>query len=248
MNVQQNVQRVSLQPAYVLHARDYRDSSMIVDFLTPEFGRVSLVAKGTRGGRSARRALLQPFRSLLISWQGRGSLQNLTSIEESGRAMSLQGVHQVCGYYLTELLHRLLSQGEVTTELFALYDRCIRELERRATVEPLLREFELCLLQSLGLLADLCICVDDDSPVSPERLYYFEPEVGVTVEGVAHRAETAKASGRTLIALDKLDFSDAEVLRESKRLMRSILRYYLGEKPIKSRELFKVYAPKVPIT
>lgn len=239
--MQQNIQRVSLQPAYVLHARDYRDSSMIVDCLTPEFGRVSLVAKSAKGGRSNKRALLQPFRSLLISWQGRGSLQNLTAVEESGRAMSLHGIYQVCGYYITELLHRLLSQGEVTAELFALYDRCIRELEQKKQLEPLLREFELSLLQSLGLLADLTLCIDDDSPVSPEIDYYFEPEAGIRMAGVAHRAVAAKVSGRTLLALDRLDFNDSEVQRESKRLMRAILRYYLGDKPIKSRELFEVY-------
>lgn len=241
MTLAQNVQRVTLQPAYVLHARDYRDSSMIVDFLTPEYGRVSLVVKGAKGSRSNRRALVQPFRSLLLSWQGRGSLQNLTAVEESGRAMLLQGIHQICGYYITELLHRLLSQGEVTAELFALYDRCIRELDQKKSVEPMLREFELSLLQSLGLLADLTVCIDDDSIVSPDITYYFEPEAGVRMAGVAHRAVAAKASGRTLLGLSHRDFSSPQVLSESKGLMRAILRYYLGEKPIKSRELFEVY-------
>lgn len=246
MIIAQNVQRVSLQPAYVLHARDFRDSSMIVDFLTPEYGRVSLVVKGVKGARSNRRALVQPFRSLLVSWQGRGSLQNLTAVEESGRAMSLQGMHQICGYYITELLHRLLSQGEVTVELFALYDQCVRELEQKNTVEPLLRKFELSLLQSLGLLADLTLCIDDDSTVSPEMTYFFEPEAGLRMAGVAHRAVAAKASGSTLLALDKQDFSSPQVLRESKGFLRAILRYYLGDKPIKSRELFEVYR-KVPL-
>src|SRR5690625_3916350 len=83
--------RVDLHPAYVLHTRPYRDTSMLVDLFTPEHGRVALVAKGVRTGKSRRRALLNPFTALLVSFQGRGGLKLLTAVEAQGPGLILQG-------------------------------------------------------------------------------------------------------------------------------------------------------------
>ncbi|MCB1757258.1 MAG: DNA repair protein RecO [Gammaproteobacteria bacterium] len=241
MSSAQAVQRVSLQPAYILHSRDYRDSSVILDVLTPQFGRVSLVARGVRQAKSNRRALLQPFRALLVSWQGRGGLFTLTTVEESGRPIVLENLHLACGYYMSELVQRLLVQAEHNTELFALYDETIRALQLKSDPEPLLRRFEIQLLQSLGLLADFSQCADQQA-VDPQLDYDFRTEFGaIALQGSA-AATGVKVSGKTLLAMQALDFSDPQIRNEAKTLMRAILREHLGAKPLYSRELFHVYA------
>lgn len=237
-----SVQRVSLQPAYVLHSRNYRDSSVILDILTPQFGRVSLVGKGVRQAKSERRALLQPFRSLLVSWQGRGSLFTLTTAEESGRPIMLENLALACGYYVSELVQRLLVQSEGSPELFALYDQTIRDLQKKCDPEPLLRQFEIRLLQSLGLLPDFSQCVDGHGRVDPQMVYFFEGGSGATPAIDLDASSGVRVTGKTLLAMDSLNFSEPDVRQQAKTLMRSILREQLGDKPLHSRELFHVYA------
>ena len=235
-----------MQPAYVLHGRDFRDSSLILDVLTPAHGRVSLVARGVKNSRnSAKRALLQPFRSLLVSWQGRGELCTLTGVEESGKPMVLHDVYLICGYYINEISLRLLGRGESGSELFALYDDTVRRLEAREKPEPLLRSFEIRLLQLLGLAPEFSSCVYGHESVDPSIEYVYIPEGGALPLTEAQDANGVRVSGQTLLALDALDFSEESSRIEAKRLMRYVLSYYLGEQPIRSRELFAVYAGKL---
>lgn len=233
-------QRVTLQPAYLLHSRPFRDTSMIIDMLTPQFGRLSLMARGVRGASSSRRAILQPFRSLLISWQGRGELPTLTSVEEAGAPLILEGVHLACGYYLSELVQRLVSGGEMQAEVFALYDRTIRALAAREAPETVLRLAEAQLLDALGLLPDLVTDAASGEVVDSAARYRVDLQDGPQRD--PHAADAV--SGRTLLSLTAGVFEDRLVLDESKALMRRLISYYLGDKPLKSRELFRVYAPK----
>lgn len=244
MTAGSDVQRIRLQPAYVLHSRDYRDTSAFLDVLTPAFGRVSLLAKGVKQSRfSARRAVLQPFRSLLVSWQGRGDLYTLTQVEEQGKPLILNGVWLICGYYISELTQRLATRGDASAEIFALYDATVRELAREASPEPLLRMFEVRLLHALGYAPDFSCCVNGHEPVDPEMQYRFTPEFGAVPASLA-KGMGLPVSGRTLIALERQDFSASSVCTEAKQLLRGILRHYLGDQPLRSRELFKAYAKK----
>ncbi len=237
----QNIERVQLQPAYILHSRDFRDTSKILDVLTPEFGRLHLLAKGVKQPKSTRRAVLQPFRSLLISWQGRGELSTLTSVEEVGRTLDLNGIQLVCGYYMSELLQRLLTKADSNVELFSCYDKTLRALKHTKNIEGLLRSFEISALRSLGQLPDFDRCVYGELPVESQLLYKYVPELGALPNDAETDYKAIPISGKSLLAIHALEFSDPLVCKEAKNLMRWILLYQIGEKPIRSRELFHVY-------
>ncbi|MGB1139895.1 MAG: DNA repair protein RecO, partial [Halioglobus sp.] len=115
--------RVTLQPAFILHSRPYRDTSVMLDVLTPEHGRIGIVAKGAR--RSRRRgsdaALLQAFTPLLLSFTGRAELKTLTGVETAGVSSRLAGEHLYSALYINELLVRLLHRNDPHPRLFADY-------------------------------------------------------------------------------------------------------------------------------
>ncbi|MFK7857836.1 MAG: DNA repair protein RecO [Granulosicoccus sp.] len=258
----------SLQPGYILHYREYQESSFIVDAFSMTHGRIALMAKSARNSRPQIRALYQPFRPLLLSWVGSGELRTLTGIEESGAALALSDVRLACGYYINELVLRLLGKDQPQDSVFAFYSLALSELEQvDISYEIVLRTFELQLLDILGVLPNLPFCTPEGAQVMPEREYLYHPAnaVAVPVQGSAglgllkekHRTTAKSPSihpdgltpddgvrvhGKTLIAMHELDFSDAQVLGECRTLMRQILRIQLGDKPLKSRELFTTLA------
>ncbi len=273
----------SLQPAYILHYHEYQESSYIVDAFTLNHGRVALIAKSARNSRPAIRALYQPFRPLLLSWVGAGELRTLTGIEDSGSALLLERVRLACGYYINELLLRLLGKDQRHESVFALYSMALSELTQPdIDHERVLRSFELQVLDAMGVLPVLSHCTADGSPIEPETQYLYHPAnaIAVPVEGSAglgllkekHRMgidasqgestrnpgasrvsasvhadgitrdEGVSVQGQTLIVMEQLNFDGASTLQECRQLMRAIVRLHIGEKPLKSRELFKTLA------
>ena len=182
----------TLQAAYLLHYTPWRDTSFIVDLFTLEHGRLGLVARGARSAKPRTRALYQPFRPLLVSWVGGGELRTLTGIEESGAALPLAGASLASGYYVNELVLRLLGKEQPQPELFAHYALALAELADAAagaSVEATLRRFELQLLETIGVLPDLARCTPDGSEVEPERRYRFHPASALAVpHGAASEA------------------------------------------------------------
>ena len=269
----------SLQPAYLLHYRQYQESSFIVDFFTLNHGRITVMAKSARNSRPAVRALYQPFRPLLLSWVGASDLRTLTGIEESGPGTTLSDVRLACGYYLNELLLRLAAKDQSQDALFGYYSLALAELAQPSLdYEIVLRSFELQLLDVLGVVPDFQHCTPDGIEIDAGQLYSFHPANAVAVPlqtytgsslmkekhrtnvgdtaagyrtGVANPSihadgitpdEGVQVHGRTLIAMQQLDFSDPQVLSECRTLMRHILRVQLGDRPLKSRELFAALA------
>jgi len=243
------VSRADLQAAFVLHHRAFRDTSVIADLLTPNYGRVSVVARGARSAKSRRRALLQPFRPLLASWTGRSELMTLTTLEESGQALTLTGTALAYAYYITELAMRLVPVGQANVELFASYSQTLQALAKPdADVtglqgESLLRGFELELLDALGLLPDFSSCDVENHEIDVSQSYQFDPHAGQATLGVTATSSVA-VSGRALLAMHARDFyidavPDATLLLEAKRVMRQLLRVHLGPQPLKSRQVFK---------
>lgn len=236
---------VLLQPAYVLHGRPYRETSLLLEVFSAEHGRVALVARGVRGGKSTRAALLQPFRPLLLSWQGRGSLATVSEVEASGRALALPGAALISGFYLNELLMRLLSPHDPQITLFGHYDATLRAMAQTVTAEALenqLRQFELQLLDAMGYGLHLDYDRQSDASLAPDRWYCYEPELGfrpATGEG----DESLRLRGATLMALAAGDVLAGSALREAKCLMRQVLSHYLGPKPLQSRELMRQARP-----
>src|SRR5690606_35883758 len=146
--------RLELQPAFILHVRPYRDTSLLVDFFTPTCGRVSAVARGMRQRKSTARVLLNPFTRLLISLQGKSELKLLTAVESDNRFFNLQGEQLYSGFYLNELLMRSLPVLDAHEQLFGFYEQSLMALQAGQDLEPVLRSFELELLAELGYGVD----------------------------------------------------------------------------------------------
>ena len=109
---------VDFSPAFILHQRVFRESSLLLDIVSRDYGRISLVAKGVRKQKRSQAGLLQIYQPLLLSWQGRRDLQTLTAVESNGPAYLLRGESALCGLYINELMMKLLPLGEPEANLY----------------------------------------------------------------------------------------------------------------------------------
>ena len=250
--------KVLLQPAYVLHQRAYRDTSALLELFSPEYGRVGVIARGAKSAKSRWRGVLQPFQPLLVSWSKRGELGTLTGAEAQGPSLTIAPDLIASGFYLNEILLRLLERDEGQLELFSCYDEALRGMaeitsqnnSRSVALEILLRQFEMRLLAALGYGLVLDQGVGSESALQAGQEYIYQLEHGpVKAETVFTNVSKAgdnteenyrygtRVSGDTLLALHAGDFSDERVRLESKRLLRGVLGHYLGSKPLQSRKL-----------
>ncbi len=230
--------RIGLHPAFVLHQRAYRESSLLLEVFSSQHGRLGLVAKGARRPHSRLRGILQPFHPLTISWSGRGELHTLTHAELNGAPLILEGRKLLSSLYLNELLMRVLHRHDAHPALFNWYCETLRFLSGPALEEPALRIFEKRLLEELGYGLVLSHDVDSHAPIEGEREYYYQQDKGPRITAPPS-VPTVKVQGRTLIALANEHLNDPELLRESKALMRLVLKPHLGNKPLQSRALFR---------
>lgn len=230
--------RVELEPAFVLHTRPYRETSLIVEAFGRDAGRLGLVAKGARRPKSALRGTLQPFRPLLLSWSGRGDLGLLTGAEADGFVHPPAGEALFSGLYMNELLIRLMHRHDPHPELFHYYREALVALGFGRPTEPVLRVFEKHLLESIGYGLVLDRDIDSGEPILGEAQYRYDPDRGPTSRAPAEVGGVPVA-GATLLALaaDRLDSDRA--LEESKHLMRTVLGRYLGDRPLATRSLFR---------
>lgn len=173
--------RFDSQPAYVLHARPYQETSLLLEFFTQDFGRVSAIAKGAKRPKSRGRGLLQPFIPLLISCAGKGELLTVKDFDAAAPPILLLGRRLIFAFYLNELLMRLLHRADAHDELFYAYEKSLHKL-REDNDEHLeqvpLRLFEKTLLKELGYELHLTHEVDSGKPLNPDSMYFFDPEKG----------------------------------------------------------------------
>ena len=238
--------RVENVPGYVLHSRPWRETSLVVEAFTREHGRVGLVARGVRRARSRFRGLLLPFRLLLLSWSGRGELPTLTGADtEGGPVAVLRGRALFSGFYLNELMLKLLPRSDAHPDLFDDYRDAIDALGADEVLDGVLRTFEKRLLDALGYGPTLDRAVDTGNPVSPDKRYRYVPERG-PVEGEGGDDDGPAVSGRTLLALagGRLGCGgDDRERAEARHLMRAILAPHLGPRALGSRQLFSRVPP-----
>jgi DNA repair protein RecO (recombination protein O) len=227
---------MDLQNAFVLHSRPFKESSLLIDIFTVNDGRISLVARAGRGRKNSQSAILQPFTLLNIAFVGRSGLKSMRQVEAVSNTLPLTGRHLFASFYLNELLYRLLANELAYPALFSRYQDALLALAKQAPMEPLLREFELDLMQCLGNIASLSYCADTMLPVHPERMYKYVTNVGV-VPSIFKVAVDNTFLGKDLLAFEQRQFDDENLLA-AKRFCRQILLPYLGNKPLKSRELF----------
>lgn len=230
--------RVLQQPGFVLHARPYRESSLLLELLSRDHGRVGIVARGARASRSRWRNLLQPFRPLLLGWNQRGELGTLTGAEEVASLPPLRGEALICGLYANELLVRFLHRSDPHPEIFNHYRALIASLASGSATQPLLRLFERDLLQSVGLGLQLDFEHGGQREIVQGALYEYVPEAGPVRRGEVDRPQSSLVSGEALIALRTGQIGPQQ-LRELKLLMRRLIRYHLGDKPLASHDLFR---------
>lgn len=236
--------KVQLQPGYILHRRPYRDSSLLLEAFTRDFGRIGLVARGARRSKTPHNGRLEPFQPLLLSWSGKGELWTLTAAEVAGVADKITGAALLSAFYLNELLMRLLQRHIPHSELYFSYTRVLEQLAMDERFEWHLRLFERDLLQELGYGLLLCHLADSSEEIQPGQRYCYHLERGPVPYGGPYDS-ALELSGHTLQALASGKEPDERGLVESKRLMRAALALYLGDKPLASRELFRQrYAAK----
>ncbi len=232
--------RIELEPAFVLHARPYRDTSALLELFSLHCGRIGAVARGARGVRSKTRGLLQPFQPLLAGWSGGGELKALTAVEAAGPPFVLPPARTLSGLYLNELLVRLTAREDPQPELFAYYRAALARLaEPLADEQTALRLFECDLLGALGY----GLALEYDAAgvaIVPERRYRYRPDAGALPEGEAG-GEGIAVGGAALLAL-AAGRLDAAVLPELKALMRALLDGLLGSRPLRARELARALA------
>ncbi|SMG03092.1 DNA recombination and repair protein RecO [Burkholderia singularis] len=228
--------RVAEQPAFVLHSYPYRETSLVIDVLTRDHGRLALVAKGAKRPHSALRGVLQTFQPLALSWSGKAELRTLTGAEWVGGMLPLAGDALLCGFYANELLVKFCAREDPYPALFKHY---LVTLTRLAHAEPpvqVLRSFERVLLRETGYAMSLVRTVARRA-VEPERLYVFDPERGVRDALGDAPSHWPVISGQTLLDMEQDDYHRAQTVAQSKTLMRFLLNTYLGGTPLATRQI-----------
>ena len=225
------------QPVYVLHTYPFKETSLVVELFSRDFGRVAAVAKGARRPRSAMRGMLQSFQPLLATWSGKAELKTLHSLEWGSGLLLLQGDALMCGFYMNELLLRLLPREDSHDALFAYYGDTLRTLSHSTEHATSLRRFELRMLQEMGYAVPL-LNDERDQPVEAERIYEYVAERGACTGATPlPAANRVQLRGKTLLDMARDDYADSQTQQQSKQLMRMLLAHYLGDKPLHTRQL-----------
>jgi len=231
-----NTRRVQNQPAWLLHHRPFRDTSRILDVVTREHGRIALIARGARASRSRLRGILRPFMPLNMSWFIRSDLGTLTDAEMGGTPLQLTGDALMSGYYVNELLLKLMHRHDPQPEIFDVYATTIRSLAAETSVAPTLRQFEMELLRLLGYALNLEQDSESHEALRAERDYEYRADQGpVPATG---RSGPMVFSGRQLDAIRRQNFQDADTLHCASRLLREVIAHRLDGKELSSRRVY----------
>lgn len=229
-------QRIDGAAAFLLHAHPYSETSLVLDIFARDHGRLAVLARGARRPRSALRGVLLAFQPLELGWFGGGEVKTLAKAEWVGGLPLLQGKSLLLGYYLNELLLKLLPREDAHPALYDAYGVALAALAGGATETAELRRFEKSLLRELGYGLALDRLADTGEMVQPDGLYEYQVERGVIeTTGVPPRLTLC---GKTLLDLAADDYSDPRTLSESKLLMRQLMSYYLGNQTLQSRRVF----------
>ncbi|MDQ1834825.1 DNA repair protein RecO [Massilia scottii] len=231
----QRGERVGDQPSFVLHSYPYKETSLIVDMFTRDFGRVGLVAKGAKRPLSKLRGVLQTFQPLQAAWSGKSELRTLIDAEWVGGMLPLEKTALLCGFYLNELLVKLIARDDPHPALFDHYVSTLNQLAHNEPAPIVLRKFERALLKETGVAADLTRCTGTGAAVGPDGQYVVDPERGARL---ARESDSWPAvSGKTLLDMEREDYSDPVTQAQSKVLMRFLLAHQLGGSPLNTRQI-----------
>lgn len=220
---------VQLQPAFILQHKNYRETSLIMDVLTRDFGIVSILAKGVRKKKSKTAGILLAFTALKLSYMGKNELKILIHVELDSFINKLQSVSLYCGFYINELISCLLHKNDPHPEVFDEYKYRLILLADSKKIEENLRFFELNLIQYIGYGIQLTVDAYSDTPVHPLKKYCFSGEAGII------ESDKGYIYGETLYTLEARNSLNKQALYEAKQLMRQVIDFQLEGKKLKSR-------------
>lgn len=224
--------RADNEHGFVLHAWPYKETSLIVEVFARSRGRLGILARGARRPRSALRGLLLAFQPLRLSWSGAAELGTLTSAEWSGGGAALSGTGLMCGFYLNELLLRLLPREDPHEALYDAYAAALARLAAGEPQAPVLRGFERRLLAELGY-APLLEREAAGGAVEPDKRYAYQPDRG-PVEAKGGNGDMF-VRGSTLLDIARDDYRAPETREEALRLMRALIAERLGGQSLHTR-------------
>jgi DNA repair protein RecO (recombination protein O) len=239
--------RISDEPAFILHRYDWSESSLILEVFTRHQGRIALVAKGAKRPSSSFRPVLLPLQPLRLTYGGDAEIRTLKAAEWVGGQVMPTGDALLAGYYLNELLLRLLARDDPHPRLFDAYGTAVQVLasSHGEALQPALRAFELLLLREIGLLPALDAQTLTLATLEGQLRYSLVPEGGL-VRADDH-AGRAALKGAEWLALqraldDAASFTEvlratAEVSGELKPQLRQLLHYHCGVSTLRTRQL-----------
>lgn len=227
--------RVENAPAWLLHHRPFRDTSRILDILSRDYGRLSLVARGARSAKSRLQGILRPFIPLSLSWVMRSDLGTLTGADMSATAFTLSGDALLSGYYVNELLLKFQHQHDPQPGIFDLYGTTVARLSAGGSVAASLRQFEMELLRMLGYALNLDHDTESQQALHADSLYEYRVDQGPVP--VSDRRGPRVYTGAQLGAIREQQFSRPGVLRDAGRLLRDVIAFHLHGKELQSRKV-----------
>jgi len=228
-------QRVDGAAAFLLHAYPYSETSLILEIFARDHGRLAVLARGARRPRSALRGVLLAFQPLELGWFGGGEVKTLARADWLGGIPFLRGEGLLLGYYLNELLLKLLPREDAHVALFDAYAEALAALALGGIETAELRRFEKALLKELGY----GLVLEREAggrAVEAEVRYRYQVERGAVRESEAESGQVI--SGKTLLDLAADDYTDPRSLAESKQLMRHLLAHHLSGQQLQTRRVF----------
>lgn len=225
--------RVEDQSGWILHARPYRETSLLLEGICRDHGRIGLVARGARREKPRQpRALLQPLVPLSLAWSGHGELVTLTAVEARGQPPLLQGTALLCAMYVNELTLRLSPRHDAIPEVFDAYELALQRLAAQTECAWTLRRYERDLLAEIGYGLVCDSEADRGEPIEPAQDYIYIPEHGAVA--YTGQANALRLRGSALLALAEDAMPGSEDMTSLRRLMRALIAHQLGGGSLRS--------------
>jgi DNA repair protein RecO (recombination protein O) len=227
------------QPGYLLHTYPYRETSLVAEVYTRDSGRVAVIARGARRPRSALRGVLMAFQPLQFSWSGKAELKTLHKAEWQGGYIPLRGLSLICGFYLNELLLKLLPREDAHEDLFEAYATALAQLPSAQDHAAVLRRFERVLLRELGYGLVFDREVTSGNPVTADQRYRYVPDRGPVAATETSEQSGVELAGKTLLDMAVDQYTDPRTVQQSKVLMRALINHCLGNQTLHTRQLLR---------
>ena len=232
-------QIIENEPAYLMHQRPFSESSQIINLFSRHFGRVDLIAKGSKRPKSKFKSFLQPFMPILVSWSGRSQLKTLRNIDINiKQKTTLPNKQLMSAFYLNELILSLLTTADPYPELFDCYALTIDKLSDVDSSEAVLRTFEINLLSQIGYAINFQTEAMSSNDIEAEQVYRFVVEEGF-IRSNTKTPHYSLIKGSIIKAIKRGDYSTSQILKAAKKITRESIKYHLSGKELNTKKVFR---------